>query len=211
MLLKNTFTNIISQTPNNSKNENVVSTLPDNLNDLQNLIIYGPSGVGKYTETLKIINKYSISNLQYEKGMNILEDGRRNMTHTKEEVFIEGRNSTGTTSEIAINNGQIDQGENRSDIDKFNLLTDACRREPAFTNPNFLTRVVEEYALVDYGSNSSLEKWDIGRYGPFDFIEKIRNRSLNLANDLGEREKISSSALDRKTDRAKKKRFSNRE
>lgn len=67
MLLKSTFTNIIGNQLNNSKTDGVVSSLPNNLNEMQNLIIYGPSGVGKYTEVLKIINKYSISKLLYEK------------------------------------------------------------------------------------------------------------------------------------------------
>ena len=32
-----------------------------------NLILYGPQGIGKYTQSLAIIRKYSPSNLKYEK------------------------------------------------------------------------------------------------------------------------------------------------
>ena len=33
--------------------------LPENINQLNNLIIYGPSGSGKYSVALDIINKYT--------------------------------------------------------------------------------------------------------------------------------------------------------
>jgi hypothetical protein len=42
------------------------------LNDLKNIIFYGPSGIGKYTQMLCSIKKYSLSNLKYEKKISIL-------------------------------------------------------------------------------------------------------------------------------------------
>ena len=39
------------------------------LENIQNFILYGPSGTGKYSEALKIIEKYSPSYLKYEKKM----------------------------------------------------------------------------------------------------------------------------------------------
>ena len=44
---------------------------PDSINDLKNIIFYGPSGVGKYTQMLKSIKKYSPSELKYEKRITI--------------------------------------------------------------------------------------------------------------------------------------------
>ena len=44
---------------------------PDNINDLQNLILYGPQGVGKYSQALYGICKYSITDLKYERKLNI--------------------------------------------------------------------------------------------------------------------------------------------
>jgi hypothetical protein len=41
------------------------------LNITDNLIIYGASGVGKYTQALRYIERYSPSNLKYERKMNI--------------------------------------------------------------------------------------------------------------------------------------------
>jgi hypothetical protein len=41
--------------------------LPMKIEDLENLILYGPSGVGKYTLALRMVQKYSKSVLKYEK------------------------------------------------------------------------------------------------------------------------------------------------
>ena len=45
--------------------------LPSDLKDLNNIILYGPSGVGKYTQMLFAIKKYSPSELKYEKKISI--------------------------------------------------------------------------------------------------------------------------------------------
>jgi hypothetical protein len=44
---------------------------PDKINDLTNIILYGPPGVGKYTQSLFCIKKYSSSGLKYERKINI--------------------------------------------------------------------------------------------------------------------------------------------
>jgi hypothetical protein len=44
---------------------------PEKLSDLKNLIFYGPSGVGKYTQMLASIKKYSPSELKYEKKLSV--------------------------------------------------------------------------------------------------------------------------------------------
>jgi Cdc6-like AAA superfamily ATPase len=41
--------------------------LPDSIDDLNNMIFYGPDGVGKYSQSLNFIKKYSASSLKYEK------------------------------------------------------------------------------------------------------------------------------------------------
>ena len=41
----------------------------DGFNDKRNIILYGPSGVGKYSQALKYISEYSDSNLKYERKM----------------------------------------------------------------------------------------------------------------------------------------------
>lgn len=44
---------------------------PKDIKKLKNIIFYGPQGVGKYTQCLHIIKKYSDSNLKYEKKLSI--------------------------------------------------------------------------------------------------------------------------------------------
>jgi Cdc6-like AAA superfamily ATPase len=50
----------------------LIDKLPNNIKKLPNLIIYGPAGIGKYTQALNIIKKYSPSCLKYEKKISIL-------------------------------------------------------------------------------------------------------------------------------------------
>ena len=47
---------------------------PDCLSKMKNLIFYGPSGIGKYSQMLYYIKKYSPSKLKYEKN-NYLQEG----------------------------------------------------------------------------------------------------------------------------------------
>ena len=44
---------------------------PSTIHNLKNLIFYGPSGVGKYTQMLSCIKKYSPSELKYEKRLTV--------------------------------------------------------------------------------------------------------------------------------------------
>ena len=47
------------------------NSLPDKVKNLKNIILYGPKGVGKYTQALQCIKKYSNSELKYEKRLTI--------------------------------------------------------------------------------------------------------------------------------------------
>tara|TARA_B100001287_G_scaffold95013_1_gene79861 strand:- start:1076 stop:2047 length:972 start_codon:yes stop_codon:yes gene_type:complete len=53
------------------KLKSVYDSFPDTLSELNNLIFYGPSGTGKYTQMLACIRKYSNTNLKYEKKLSI--------------------------------------------------------------------------------------------------------------------------------------------
>lgn len=50
-----------------TKSKALFKKFPDNVKDLPNLIFYGPEGVGKYTQALASIYKYSPSKFNYEK------------------------------------------------------------------------------------------------------------------------------------------------
>jgi hypothetical protein len=43
------------------------ATFPQDIDSLPNIIIHGPSGIGKYSHSLYLISRYSPSNLKYEK------------------------------------------------------------------------------------------------------------------------------------------------
>jgi len=60
-----------------AKLEKIYKTLPKKINELNNMIIYGPSGVGKYTQMLSLIKRYSPSNLKYEKKLTISFDKKQ--------------------------------------------------------------------------------------------------------------------------------------
>lgn len=49
----------------------IEDNVPNDKHRMGNLILYGPSGVGKYSRALKIISKYSPSDLKYEKKMHL--------------------------------------------------------------------------------------------------------------------------------------------
>jgi len=60
-----------------SKLEKIYKTFPKNINELNNIIFYGPSGVGKYTQMLSFIKRYSPSNLKYEKKLTLVFDKKQ--------------------------------------------------------------------------------------------------------------------------------------
>ena len=68
------FDHYIQLHKENSLHQNLATTykkFPDKLSNLKNLIFYGPKGVGKYTQMLCSIKKYSPSELKYEKKLSI--------------------------------------------------------------------------------------------------------------------------------------------
>lgn len=68
--MKDIFLEYINNYNNNNINKkynDFFNSLDYSLNNITNLILYGPPGSGKYTNALKIIEKYSPSNLKYEK------------------------------------------------------------------------------------------------------------------------------------------------
>jgi hypothetical protein len=72
MILKDNFVTLIEKNNSNvinNKYTEYINNLPDNLENTSNFILYGPCGTGKYSEALKIIERYSPSYLKYEKKM----------------------------------------------------------------------------------------------------------------------------------------------
>ena len=62
------------------KLDKVYNSFPNTIQQLKNLIFFGPNGVGKYTQMLKSIKKYSPSELKYEKKISV--------TYNKQQYFF---------------------------------------------------------------------------------------------------------------------------
>jgi hypothetical protein len=66
------YINAVNKMNIHQKLEKTYSHFPSSINRLGNLIFYGPSGVGKYSQMLYSIKKYSHSELKYEKKLSIV-------------------------------------------------------------------------------------------------------------------------------------------
>ena len=53
------------------KLEKIYDKFPKTINEFKNLIFFGPSGTGKYSQMLKSIQKYSFSDLKYERKISV--------------------------------------------------------------------------------------------------------------------------------------------
>jgi len=62
------------------KLDKIYKCFPSQLCEMPNIIFYGPSGTGKYTQMLKAIKKYSPTELKYEKKISI--------TYNKQQYFF---------------------------------------------------------------------------------------------------------------------------
>ena len=89
-LYNNNFENYIINN-NNSLHSNyskIYDELTNNIYELNNIIFYGPKGVGKYSQALNVINKYSKSKLKYEKKINI-EYNKKNYYFKLSDIHFE--------------------------------------------------------------------------------------------------------------------------
>ena len=62
------------------KLDKTYKNFPKTINDLKNIIFYGPSGVGKYSQMFNSIKKYSPSELKYERKISV--------TYNKQQYFF---------------------------------------------------------------------------------------------------------------------------
>jgi len=75
----------ISLQPNINK---LYDSFPKNIIDLKNIIMYGSKSIGKYTQILNLIKKYSPSNLKYEKKLQI-EYNKNNYFYKMSDIHFE--------------------------------------------------------------------------------------------------------------------------
>ena len=62
--------------------------LPDKISKLENLIIYGPSGCGKYSQILYLLKRYSANELKYEKKITANTE-KQNYTYKLSDIHYE--------------------------------------------------------------------------------------------------------------------------
>ena len=65
------------------------SIISDQFDFQDNIILYGPPGVGKYTQALKFIKQYSPSNLKYERKMNVNLQKKKQYTFKISDIHFE--------------------------------------------------------------------------------------------------------------------------
>lgn len=75
----------------------LLSQFPKTIDQFQNLILYGPSGSGKYTQALKIIEKYSPSKLKYDRKISVSNDKMDKKKQILVETVSKKKTGDGTT------------------------------------------------------------------------------------------------------------------
>lgn len=71
------YTNAVEKINLHPKLGKWISRFPDTIDKLGNIIFYGPSGVGKYSQMLHSIKKYSPTELKYEKKLLVTYDKKQ--------------------------------------------------------------------------------------------------------------------------------------
>lgn len=79
----------------------LLSQFPKTIDQFQNLILYGPSGSGKYTQALKIIEKYSPSKLKYDRKISVSNDKMDKKKQILVETVSKKKTGDGTTKSAA--------------------------------------------------------------------------------------------------------------
>lgn len=59
----------------------VIAQFPKTVSDFRNILVYGPTGVGKYTQVLQFIRKYSASDLKHGKRISVQTDKQEYKYH----------------------------------------------------------------------------------------------------------------------------------
>jgi len=60
---------------------NEILKMPSNLLNMPNMVVHGASGIGKYTQVLRLLKKYSPTELKYDKRITIITDKQQYICH----------------------------------------------------------------------------------------------------------------------------------
>lgn len=103
IIIKNTFENYLNNYLD-IHNNNILKSIK-NVEDFDNIIIYGSEGIGKYTECLNLIKKFSPSKLKYERKL-IISNNKSDISIKLSDIHFEidmqllGYNSRSLFNEI---------------------------------------------------------------------------------------------------------------
>ena len=101
--------------------ESLHNRLPDQLDELPNLLFYGPSGVGKYSQMLRSIYRYSPSKFKYDKKISIgseKPEKKSKTSSTVKEPSSTSRKSKSSSSTSASNGSSTAQASSTSSSKK---------------------------------------------------------------------------------------------
>jgi len=60
---------------------NEILKMPSNVLNMPNMVVHGASGIGKYTQVLRLLKKYSPTELKYDKRITIITDKQQYICH----------------------------------------------------------------------------------------------------------------------------------
>jgi hypothetical protein len=80
-----------------------ILNLPEKSMDMGNLIVYGPSGVGKYSQVLQMLKKYSPTNFKYDKKITIQTEKQTYIYHISDIHYEIDMSLLGCNSKILWN------------------------------------------------------------------------------------------------------------
>ena len=90
--LSSKFEDYINECGKNNLHEKMTPLFESMSNTIQNqnnLIFYGPSGIGKYTQVLNYIKKFSPTNLKFERKMNFNYNNKKQHFFKISDIHIE--------------------------------------------------------------------------------------------------------------------------
>ena len=76
------------------------SKFPKNIANFSNLIVYGPSGIGKYSQVLTLLKRYSMSDLKYEKKITVQTEKQSYLYHISDIHYEVDMSLLGCNSKI---------------------------------------------------------------------------------------------------------------
>ena len=92
--------------------DNIKNAFPKNINDFKNIIVYGASGVGKYTQVLSILHQYSPTRLKYDKKIYITYEKQEKKSKTTASIIT----STIPVSDTTISSSKIKKTKSKKEI-----------------------------------------------------------------------------------------------